>query len=146
MLLEDQASFWQRLLNSPTCSILTSTKSPSRSHSGGLRLAPTPPGMPVRMTSPAGGHEGGDVGEESWDWKDHLTGIRVLHHTLVDYCLETHDFVRRQLVEGHQSGSERSGEREILTRLGPCSMCSSTIAASDPGAMWALVRCAGFWP
>ncbi|MGY3420517.1 hypothetical protein ACVWZW_000992 [Bradyrhizobium sp. F1.13.4] len=32
--------------------ISTSTVSPGRIHRGGLRLAPTPPGVPVTMTSP----------------------------------------------------------------------------------------------
>lgn len=36
----------------PIFEISTSTVSPGRSHSGGLRLAPTPPGVPVTMTSP----------------------------------------------------------------------------------------------
>ena len=41
------------LANSPTAPISTSTRSPGRIHSGGVRLDPTPPGVPVAMTSPA---------------------------------------------------------------------------------------------
>jgi len=36
----------------PTPSISTSTVSPGFSHKGGVRLAPTPPGVPVAITSP----------------------------------------------------------------------------------------------
>lgn len=32
--------------------ISTSTVSPGRIHNGGVRFAPTPPGVPVTMTSP----------------------------------------------------------------------------------------------
>ncbi len=37
----------------PACSTVTSTTSPSSSHRGGVRLMPTPAGVPVEITSPA---------------------------------------------------------------------------------------------
>lgn len=39
-------------LSTPTLSISISTVSPGFIHKGGVRLAPTPPGVPVTMTSP----------------------------------------------------------------------------------------------
>jgi hypothetical protein len=40
------------LRNTPTPEMSTSTTSPAFIHSGGVRPAPTPPGVPVTITSP----------------------------------------------------------------------------------------------
>ena len=40
------------LVNVPTVPIDTSTVSPAFMYSGGVRLSPTPPGVPVAITSP----------------------------------------------------------------------------------------------
>ena len=60
--------------------ISTSTVSPTRIHKGGMRLAPTPPGVPVTMTSPgASGTDRGDVGDKLGDRRDQEVGGGVLH-------------------------------------------------------------------
>src|SRR5262249_40021096 len=41
-----------RLRMVPTFSTVTSIRSPGSSHTGGVRAKPTPPGVPVAMTSP----------------------------------------------------------------------------------------------
>lgn len=50
--LQGRASSCTTLLRRPTCSISTSTTSPCFMKSGGSRLAPTPPQVPVTITSP----------------------------------------------------------------------------------------------
>jgi len=48
----DQASSTMVFFKRPTPVISTSTTSPAFIHTGGSRLAPTPPGVPVRIRSP----------------------------------------------------------------------------------------------
>src|SRR4029079_11051615 len=46
------ASSSMRLRSVPICEIVTSTTSPALIHNGGVRVMPTPDGVPVAITSP----------------------------------------------------------------------------------------------
>jgi len=55
---------------------------------GGLRAAPTPPGVPVMITSPGlQTHRDADHFDQRGDAEDELIGTRILHHSAVQAAL-----------------------------------------------------------
>ena len=117
------AAAWRRRVQSslivfastPTLSISISTLSPGFIHTGGVRREPTPPGVPVTITSPGDElGEGRDVVDQPWDLEDHHLGRRALHLGPVQARDEREHRAGRDLVSGDHPRAERTGAREVL--------------------------------
>ncbi len=110
------ALIWQRPVYSPTTgfrntpirSISTSTTSPACKNTGGLRAAPTPGGVPVKITSPgASVHTSETYDTSSSDGEDELDGAGVLHGAAVDAEADSQVANVTGFVGGNELGPER---------------------------------------
>src|SRR6267154_2897281 len=103
------------LTSTPTLLTSISTVSPGFIHTGGLRRAPTPPGVPVTMTSPGSkGCEGRDVIDEPRDAVNHLLGGGVLHDLAVEAGLQNQLLAVRDLAARDHPRAESAGAAEVL--------------------------------
>ena len=97
--------------------ISTSSTSPGFIHSGGLRLWPTPSGVPVAMTSPG---ESAVKSEQKamicGNRVDQLIGGGVLHLLAVEPRGQRQPARIGNLVGGDEPGAERPGAGKILAR------------------------------
>ena len=112
-----QAASWVTgLTRIPIFSISTSTRSPGFMNSGGLRLWPTPEGVPVTITSPASQrHRLTDRGDQRGDIEHHVVGRGVLQHRAVEARLDAQALgARRQFVGGDERRTERAGVVKIF--------------------------------
>ena len=99
----------------PTDEISTSTTSPGFMNSGGVRLTPTPPGVPEMMTSPAeSGVNVEQVLDEFGHREDHQTGARLLDDLTVEPGGQLERLGIGDLVGRDEPGSERARPRKIL--------------------------------
>ena len=83
---------------------------------GGLRAAPTPPGVPVMITSPGSrAHRDADHCDQRGDAEDEPVGTRILHYPAVQAALNAQPAgPRRHGIGRHQPGAECPRGIEIL--------------------------------
>ncbi len=82
-----------------------------------MRAAPTPPGVPVTMTSPGRSvRPERAVGDQLRHVEDHVLELGVLHDLAVQPRLDALRAERTDLVRRHQIGPERAGAGEVLAR------------------------------
>ncbi len=114
------------LRSTPMPEISTSTVSPGLIHSGGVRFAPTPPGVPVTM-SVAGDERAdrGDVGDQLEDRRDQEVGRGVLHDGAVEPASASVSF-------------DGSGISSVVTSHGPKLPLSAKVL---PERNWLVWRC-----
>jgi hypothetical protein len=107
------ASSAMPLRKSPIRSISTSTTSPGFIQSGGVRLDPTPPGVPVTITSP-GSSRVKDEQYSIWRGISKMADGCVLNHLAVEAGLQPQWCEIACFVRCHHPGPESAGLRKIL--------------------------------
>ena len=105
------------LRKTPIPSISTSTTSPGFIQSGGIRFTPTPPGVPVTITSPRFERvERRTVFNQSRNIEDHLPQRGLLHDLSIQ---PGHDRARSQIGEffrRNHPGTEAARPGKVLSR------------------------------